>query len=210
MVDTVPKKYATQIWLIRSQVHKALGNTAASKKDVKRALKYDCEHSKKFFDQGQSVHLTVFPQQQRLCQSYAFIKTPLANGAANIYLRPSFSFPFIKPPNMIPCVENSVLDAFTPAAVPLKPVAPWIKKCNFGIKFTDEIFYTDDERENTPEEDKRGRGEREQEERSVPEISYVRSHSEKCILKKNIFIPDEEEEKPVVDSPELTGVNRRR
>jgi hypothetical protein len=55
---------------------------------------------------------------------------------------------------MIPCVENSVLDTFTPNAVPLKPEAPWIKKCNFGIKFTDEIFYTDDERENTPEEEK--------------------------------------------------------
>jgi len=191
-------------------VHKALGNVAASKKDAKRALKYDCEHSKKFLEKGQDVHLTVFPQQQRLCHSYAFIKTPLSAGGATIYLRPSFSFPFIKPPNMIPCVENSVLDAFTPSAVPLKPEAPWIKKCNFGIKFTDEIFYTDDERENTPEEDKRGRGEREHTERSVPEISYVRSHSEKCILKRNIFIPDEEEEPAVVDSPELAGVNRRR
>ena len=72
-------------------------------------------------------------------------------------LRPSFSFPFIKPPNMIPCVENSVLDSFKPSAVPLKPEAPWIKKCSFGIKFTDEIFYTDDERENTPDEEKEAR-----------------------------------------------------
>jgi len=106
MVETVPKKYATQIWLIRSQVHKQLGNTALSKKDVKRALKHDTETAKKFLEQQQSVHLTVFPQQQRLCHSFAFVKTPLASGAGHIYLRPSFSFPFIKPPNMIPCVEN--------------------------------------------------------------------------------------------------------
>jgi hypothetical protein len=25
-------------------------------------------------------------------------------------MKPSFSFPFIKPPNMIPCVDNSVLE----------------------------------------------------------------------------------------------------
>ena len=121
-------------------------------------------------------------------------------------LRPSFSFPFIKPPNMIPCVENSVLDTFTPNAVPLKPEAPWIKKCNFGIKFTDEIFYTDDERENTPDEEKeynkrKGRDADRSDNSGAPEISYVRSHSEKIILKKNIFIPDEE----VEDEEEVEG-----
>lgn len=98
--------------------------------------------------------MPVFPQQQRLCNSFAFVKTPLMIGQSAIYLRPSFSFPFIKPPNMIPCVENSVLDYFTPKAVPLKPEAPWIKKCSFGIKFTDEIYLTDDSRENTPDEEK--------------------------------------------------------
>lgn len=100
---------------------------------------------------------------------------------------------------MIPCVENSVLDTFSPTAVPLKPEAPWIKKCSFGIKFTDEIFYTDDERENTPDEEKEGRKRKDQEggegdDQSAPEISYVRSHSEKIVLKHNIFTPENEEE----------------
>ena len=40
------------------------------------------------------------------------------------------------------------------SAVQLKPEAPWIKKCQFGIKFTEEIYYTDDEREPTPDEEK--------------------------------------------------------
>jgi hypothetical protein len=66
-------------------------------------------------------------------------------------MKPSFSFPFIKPPNMIPCVDNSVLDQFTIKAIPLKPEAPWIKKTQFGIKFTEEIYFTDDDREATPE-----------------------------------------------------------
>jgi hypothetical protein len=52
---------------------------------------------------------------------------------------------------MIPCVDNSVLDQFTIKAIPLKPEAPWIKKTQFGIKFTEEIYFTDDDREATPE-----------------------------------------------------------
>lgn len=36
----------------------------------------------------------------------------------------------------------------------LKPEAPWIKKCQFGLKFTEEIYYTDDDREPTPEDQK--------------------------------------------------------
>jgi hypothetical protein len=198
LLDTVPKKYTGQLWLIRAMIYKVLGNTVEAKKDQKRALKHDNENASKFLEHGKSVELTVFPQQQRLCYGFAFVKTPLANGSAHIYLRPSFSFPFIKPPNMIPCVENSVLDTFSPTAVPLKPEAPWIKKCSFGIKFTDEIFYTDDERENTPDEEKEGRKRKDQEggegdDQSVPEISYVRSHSEKIVLKHNIFTPENEE-----------------
>jgi len=72
-------------------------------------------------------------------------------------LKPSFSFPFIKPPNMIPCVDTAlVLENFKlkKSGVQLKPEAPWIKKCQFGIKFTEEIYYTDDEREPTPEDEK--------------------------------------------------------
>lgn len=35
-----------------------------------------------------------------------------------------------------------------------KPEAPWIKRCSFGIKFTDEIQYTEyDENNELPEED---------------------------------------------------------
>ena len=55
---------------------------------------------------------------------------------------------------MIPCVDNQVLDGLNTKAVPLKPEAPWIKKCSFGITFTDEIYMTDDDRENTPDEEK--------------------------------------------------------
>jgi len=84
----------------------------------------------------------------------AWVKFSFPGFTQCLYMKPSFSFPFIKPPNMIPCVDNTVLEQFNSKAVPLKPEAPWIKRCSFGIKFTDEIYFTDDDREATPDEEK--------------------------------------------------------
>ena len=39
MFNTIPKKYAGQLWLIRGQLYKTLGNQEAAKKDLKRAQK---------------------------------------------------------------------------------------------------------------------------------------------------------------------------
>ena len=125
-----------------------------AKKDFKRANKYDHENAVRFLESRLSVTLPVFPQHQRLCHGMSFVKFTFPGHTAAIYMKPSFSFPFIKPPNMIPCVDNSVLEQFTAKAIPLKPEAPWIKRCSFGIKFTDEIYFTDDDREATPDEEK--------------------------------------------------------
>lgn len=85
----------------------------------------------------------------------AWVKVSFPGHTQPLMLKPSFSFPFIKPPNMIPCVDDAtVLAQFSSKAVPLKPEAPWIKRCSFGIKFTDEIYFTDDDREATPDEEK--------------------------------------------------------
>lgn len=54
-------------------------------------------------------------------------------------MRPSFSFPFVKPPNMTPASDNSLLEEFAPFAIKCRPEAPWIKRCGNAIKFTDEI-----------------------------------------------------------------------
>lgn len=40
---------------------------------------------------------------------------------------------------MIPCADNEILKEFEPLAIGCKPEAPWIKRCNNGIKFTEEI-----------------------------------------------------------------------
>ena len=54
-------------------------------------------------------------------------------------LRPSFSMPFVKPPGIIPYVDKSILSEFSYKAINCRPEAPWIKRCEHGIKFTEEI-----------------------------------------------------------------------
>ena len=61
ILDTIAKKYASQIWLIKGAVNKILGYTKESKNDFKRARKYDKENATKFLDGGEDVYLNVFP-----------------------------------------------------------------------------------------------------------------------------------------------------
>ena len=49
MFNTIPKKYASQLWLIRGQINKILRNSNEAKKDFKRAEKNDNENFIKFF-----------------------------------------------------------------------------------------------------------------------------------------------------------------
>jgi len=52
---------------------------------------------------------------KRLCNQFKAVKFPPAStprnklGGAVLLLRPSFSMPFIKPPNMIPCVDETAI-----------------------------------------------------------------------------------------------------
>jgi len=114
---------------------------------------------------------------------------------------------------MIPCVDQHlVLSQFQlkKSNVQLKPEAPWIKKCQFGIKFTEEILYTDDDREPTPDEEKEYKKRKQrQQERALEGAGYIRAHSEKVELRKNIFAEDEAEraamaaqDEAVADDPE--------
>ena len=75
--------------------------------------------------------------------------------------------------------------------VQLKPEAPWIKKCQFGIKFTEEILYTDDDREPTPDDEKEYKKRKQrQQERAMEGAAFIRAHSEKVELRYNIFAED--------------------
>lgn len=49
LLNTVPKKYASQLWLIRAQtMHNIQAGADLVQKDMKRALKYDKENCVQF------------------------------------------------------------------------------------------------------------------------------------------------------------------
>jgi hypothetical protein len=89
------------------------------------------------------IELDIFPSNSRLCTYFKYVKFSINPNYPALKMRLSFSFPFIKPPNMIPSIDDSLLHVFSPTALPLKPEAPWIKRTEFGIKFTDEILQTE-------------------------------------------------------------------
>lgn len=53
----------------------------------------------------------------------------------------SFSIPFVKPPNMIPNVdEDAVNNEFNLKQIDAPmPEAPWIKRCKHGVNFTSQV-----------------------------------------------------------------------
>ena len=53
--------------------------------------------------------MNPYPIGTRLCSYFPEIKLYIPQAPTYLLTRPSFSFPFIKPPNMIPNVEESVL-----------------------------------------------------------------------------------------------------
>ena len=82
-----------------------------------------------------------FPPKGRLCAQLPYVHLEIGAMRQPAKVRPSCSMPFIKPPNMIPNVdEEQILKELKLKHIGgVKPEAPWIKRCQHGIKFTEEI-----------------------------------------------------------------------
>lgn len=68
-------------------------------------------------------------------------KSLLRQSTHQFLLGLSFSMPFVKPPNMIPSVDEEAIQTefnLKQIDAPM-PEAPWIKRCAHGITFTDNI-----------------------------------------------------------------------
>jgi hypothetical protein len=68
------------------------------------------------FTKGKTLEFEMFSvTHKRLCNSFKAVKFPPEStpknkvGGAVLLLRPSFSMPFIKPPNMIPSVDETAI-----------------------------------------------------------------------------------------------------
>lgn len=145
MINNGPEKYSKSMFLIRGLIYQQLGESHKSKLDFNKAFDEDHENAVRYFDEKQNVTINPFPISNRLWMNFPSVKIIIDRKNPPIYLKPSFSFPFIKPPNMIPNVDEKVLSKeFNISEFTLnKPEAPWIKRWEHGIKFTNEIQYSD-------------------------------------------------------------------
>jgi len=104
---------------------------------LRNLLKNEEVVSNKYKKKGVSVMIEPFDTAHRLCKYFPLVEFNLPSG--NSFLaRLSFSFPFVKPPNMIPNVDESILynefgqhknDLLVPS-----PQALWIKVNQFRDK----------------------------------------------------------------------------
>lgn len=149
-----PRKYSKLIPLLRIITLDHFGQAEKVTTEVKQLKKMDAGLYDKVFGSGKGKPFIfeMFPSDGRLCTKFAPTnlrlgtkskQSPLAGVV--IQIRLSFSMPFIKPPNMIPNVdEDSIQSEFNLKQIDAPmPEAPWIKRCGHGINFTNQITKED-------------------------------------------------------------------
>ena len=75
-----------------------------------------------------------------LSSKYPYIS--LAMGVYKIEIQPIFSYPVIRPLDILPIANDFLLLQLTPSLVTCVPEAPWIKRSSYGINFTNEAQIT--------------------------------------------------------------------
>ena len=85
------------------------------------------------------VSISVFPSTSRLCGIYDDIEHKLPCGIILI-MKLSFCLPYIEPPDMSIKVGFEILKEIGISSVENRPEAPWIKRNNDGIVFTNNLI----------------------------------------------------------------------
>lgn len=102
------------------------------------AFKYDSATSTAYLEEKPSVNLLPFSSSSLVASKYPLREVKIGDCHA-IFVRPSFSFPFVSLPNLEFQTENSILDNFLVKSVKCKPEAPWLNRVKGTIQFTEEI-----------------------------------------------------------------------
>ncbi|CAK95205.1 unnamed protein product (macronuclear) [Paramecium tetraurelia] len=84
----------------------------------------------------------LFPQHNRLCSIYPALQLPLKK--YSVVIRMSFCLPIVEFPSQPILFDEQLLQKISPKVVENKPEAPWIKRSNEGVIFTDNIQCIDD------------------------------------------------------------------
>lgn len=62
-----------------------------------------------YFKENKEIFFEPFPIKSRLCSKFENIKIVISPKRPALLTKPSFSMPFIKPPNMIPNIDEEVI-----------------------------------------------------------------------------------------------------
>jgi hypothetical protein len=77
-----------------------------------------------------------FPFENRFCSNFPDVYLPLS---AIIRTRLYFCLPEVTKPDITPRLDDKLLDEVDMRWIDIKPEAPWIRRTDQGVVFTDEV-----------------------------------------------------------------------
>ena len=101
----------------------------------------------------------MFPSENRLCSIFPEFLLPLSTP---IKTKLYFCLPYVEKPDIQPKFDEKLLDEFDMKRIEIKPEAPWIRRSEEGVIFTDEVMGCDVDLSSSSDH-----GEDEQEERDA-------------------------------------------
>ena len=111
-MERCPAKYTKDVLMIEDILHRWGKAKKASKGGPAQAKKEEAEASPSE-KKEEPLFIEPFAAAHRLCRFFPCVQFKLRDDAAQsaptFMARPSFSFPFVKPPNMIPNVDETLL-----------------------------------------------------------------------------------------------------
>lgn len=142
----LPERHKNNFGVLRVCVFEHFGMAKEAEKELKVFKVKEPEVCAEILNKNKPFELEIFQiVKPRLCHQFSAVKfppdgAPRKNNRIQILLRPSFSMPFVKPPNMIPCVDEVAIQAefnLKQIDAPM-PEAPWVNRCAHGtIVFTE-------------------------------------------------------------------------
>ena len=66
MLETFPKKYTKEVWVLRGILASIMGNYKVAKSDLSFAERRDPENYNTFFNEKRPITLNIFPTAHRL------------------------------------------------------------------------------------------------------------------------------------------------
>lgn len=138
LLGELPQEENTAMFVfLRGLLFLALGKRERGESDLDFVSQNGASYLVRKLNEGDEIMFEPISTKKRLCCKFAHTRLIIegVNKPVTILTRLSFSMPFVKPPNMIPNVDETVLktELTLKNIGGVKPEAPWIRRCSYGI-----------------------------------------------------------------------------